>query len=180
MVTKDEIAATFLHLLERYGYRRTTIDDVAARCRISKKTVYAHFADKADLFEYALTLWAERQRASVEARLTASGPAERLAQWVGFAFADAHAAALPGRPADADGPTDIVDHVNERVFVPVLAGLLADGDAQGAWSVPHPELTARFCVAIGVEGVRALLADPAVDTEAATLAAIRRLVGLSS
>lgn len=41
-----EARKTFVEL----GYRRTTTDIVAARCRISKQTIYSVFPTKADLF----------------------------------------------------------------------------------------------------------------------------------
>jgi TetR/AcrR family transcriptional regulator, mexJK operon transcriptional repressor len=41
-------AATTLFL--RHGYRRTSMDDIAALARVSKQTVYKHFADKESLF----------------------------------------------------------------------------------------------------------------------------------
>lgn len=42
----DEARRTFIEL----GYRGTTTDIVAARCHISKQTIYRVFASKADLF----------------------------------------------------------------------------------------------------------------------------------
>ena len=175
--TKDEMARTFLALADRHGYRRATVEEVAARCRISKKTLYEVFESKAALYEYALGLWAEDQWAAVEARLTASSPEGRLAQWVGLAFADAREASGNDRNPDADGPADLVTGVNERVFAPLIADLLVRGNEEGSWTVADPELTARFCVAVGVEGVARLLQDHSRDTEAATLETIRRIVG---
>lgn len=177
--TKDEMARTFLALADRHGYRRATVEEVAALCRISKKTIYETFESKAALYEYALGLWAEGQRAAVEARLTATAPAGRLAQWVGLAFADARDAAASTRHPGADGPADLVNEVNERVFAPLIADLLERGNQEAAWTVPDPALTARFCIAVGVEGVSRLLLNPDHDTEAATLDAIRRLVGVT-
>lgn len=178
--TKDEMARTFLALADRYGYRRATVEEVAARCRISKKTLYEAFASKAALYEYALGLWAEEQRAAVEARLTARSPEGRLAQWVELAFADAREAARSDRSGAADGPADLVTEVNERVFAPLITDLLVRGNEEGSWTVADPEMTARFCVAVGVEGIARLLRDPGSDTEAATLETISRIVGVTS
>ena len=69
--------------------------------------------------------------------------------------------------------------VNERVFAPLITDLLVSGNEEGTWTVAVPELTARFCVAVGVEGVTRLLHDPGRDTEASTLEAIRRIVGVT-
>jgi AcrR family transcriptional regulator len=178
--TKDEMARTFLALADRYGYRRATVEEVAARCRISKKTLYGLFESKEALYEYALGLWAEEQRAAVEARLTASTPEGRLAQWVGLAFADAREASANIRHPGADGPADLVSEVNERVFAPLVTDLLVRGNEEGTWTVAEPGLTALFCVAVGVEGVSRLLHDPGHDTEATTLETIRRVVGVTN
>lgn len=35
---------------DRFGYKKTTMDEISQDCKISKKTVYAQFADKEDLF----------------------------------------------------------------------------------------------------------------------------------
>jgi AcrR family transcriptional regulator len=34
----------------RFGYKKTTMDELSRDCKISKKTIYAHFRDKEDLF----------------------------------------------------------------------------------------------------------------------------------
>ncbi len=36
-------------LFYRYGFRRTSLDDIARECRISKKTIYRHFEGKDEL-----------------------------------------------------------------------------------------------------------------------------------
>ena len=68
--TKEEIAARFMDLAFRYGYRRTAVEDVARVLRISKKTIYEYFPSKEALLEYALELGAQGQRRRVESRLT--------------------------------------------------------------------------------------------------------------
>ena len=35
---------------ERFGFKKTTMDEISRDCRISKKTIYEHFADKEDMF----------------------------------------------------------------------------------------------------------------------------------
>lgn len=175
--TKDEMARVFLALADRYGYRRARVEDVAARCRVSKKAIYVVFESKAALYEHALGLWAREQRSAVEARLRAEDPDGQLAEWVGLAFSDAREAAGNSRHPEADGPAELVNEVNERVFAPLLTDLLIRGNREGAWEVAEPALTARFCVAVGVEGIASLLRNPAHDTEVATLDAIRRIVG---
>ena len=36
--------------MERFGFKKTTMDEISADCRISKRTIYLHFRDKEDMF----------------------------------------------------------------------------------------------------------------------------------
>jgi AcrR family transcriptional regulator len=49
-------------LLVRWGYRKTTIDDVAREAGVGKGTIYLHWKDKNDLFRAAI--WRESQKAA--------------------------------------------------------------------------------------------------------------------
>jgi len=48
-------------LLVRWGYRRTTLDDVAREAGVGKGTIYLHWKDKKDLFRTAI--WRASQQA---------------------------------------------------------------------------------------------------------------------
>lgn len=36
--------------MERFGFKKTTMDEISKDCKISKKTIYEHFTDKEDMF----------------------------------------------------------------------------------------------------------------------------------
>ena len=64
---------------ERFGYRKTTIDEICRDGGVSKKTVYRHFRDKEDLFARVLIGEALAARAEVFRRLgDVPDPLERL------------------------------------------------------------------------------------------------------
>ena len=46
-----EILEKVLPLIFKYGVRSLTMDDIASNLGISKKTLYQHFENKADLIE---------------------------------------------------------------------------------------------------------------------------------
>ncbi len=56
---KDKILSESEKLLWKYGVRTITMDDIARRLGISKKTIYQHFSDKEDIvyqvFNYHIT-----------------------------------------------------------------------------------------------------------------------------
>lgn len=36
--------------MDRFGFKKTTMDEISKDCKISKKTIYEHFTDKEDMF----------------------------------------------------------------------------------------------------------------------------------
>ena len=74
MVTTDltgerrRIFKAALGCFERYGLRRTTMDDVAAAAGVSRKTVYNYFANKTGLV--AEVIFDEARRVNARARRT--------------------------------------------------------------------------------------------------------------
>jgi len=60
----DQIADAALRLFARYGYKRSSMDDIAKEAGLAKATLYLHFKGKDDVFRAMLRLLARR----VEAR----------------------------------------------------------------------------------------------------------------
>ena len=56
-----------LRLFTQYGYRKTSIDDIARAARVAKRTVYLHFENKAAVFLAILQYLGDqvRQRCTV-------------------------------------------------------------------------------------------------------------------
>lgn len=55
METQERILDTAFGLFRQYGTRSITMDDIATRMGISKKTLYAHFVDKDDMVVHAIS-----------------------------------------------------------------------------------------------------------------------------
>ena len=58
-------------LLARWGYRKTTIDDVAREAGVGKGTIYLHWKDKHDLFRAAIRREQRRCSADIQQRIAA-------------------------------------------------------------------------------------------------------------
>ena len=41
--------------MERFGFKKTTMDEISNDCKISKKTIYENFTDKEDMFQCLLS-----------------------------------------------------------------------------------------------------------------------------
>jgi len=174
--TKDAIAATFGELALRYGYRRASVDDVARALHISKQTIYQYFGTKEGLYCASVELWATQQRQRVESLLTETTALGRITEVTVVAFADARRGFEANPYQDATGPPEIVAEVNARVFGPMVQGLIVQGNEAGELHVEDPEMTAAFAMAIGMEAIRMMRADPSSRAPEAALDAMRRLV----
>nr|WKN36293.1 TetR/AcrR family transcriptional regulator [Tunicatimonas sp. TK19036] len=62
MENKDQIAKAAEHLFMNYGFRSVTMDDIAKRLGISKKTIYQHFRDKDEVVRLATFRILEREK----------------------------------------------------------------------------------------------------------------------
>jgi len=58
-------------LLARWGYRKTTIDDVAREAGVGKGTIYLHWKDKNELFRAAILREQQRCGADIQRRIAA-------------------------------------------------------------------------------------------------------------
>lgn len=59
MEVQERILDTAFSLFRQYGTRSITMDDIATRMGISKKTLYAHFVDKDDMVVHAIRRYLE-------------------------------------------------------------------------------------------------------------------------
>lgn len=46
---KNRILDNVKERLDRFGFKKTTMDEISKDCKISKKTIYEHFKDKEDM-----------------------------------------------------------------------------------------------------------------------------------
>lgn len=62
MEVQERILETAFGLFRQYGTRSITMDDIAIKMGISKKTLYAHFEDKDDLVTNAIALYLQHMQ----------------------------------------------------------------------------------------------------------------------
>ena len=66
---KERILAAATELFSRWGYNKTSLDEVAARARIAKATIYYYFPGKDQLFIAAFSAKAEELFAKLDAEI---------------------------------------------------------------------------------------------------------------
>jgi AcrR family transcriptional regulator len=71
----NAIVLAGLKLFTQYGYRKTSIDDIANAAQVAKRTVYLHFENKAAVFLAILEYLGDQVRQRCAAAESASGTA---------------------------------------------------------------------------------------------------------
>ena len=86
---KDRIADSFEKHFEHFGYKKTSVDDIAKELQISKKTIYQFFDSKEQIFYYIISRVARRYARSMEHKLgDIPTYREKLAELVRMVFAE--------------------------------------------------------------------------------------------
>jgi len=156
--TRAQILRAAKTLFGRYGFRKTSLADVAAEARMGKSSIYYYFPSKEDLFRAVVdaefkTLSARVREAiageiSPEARLrTYVLTRMRVARELASAYAALHDDYLTGLP--------FVEQVRQEAFqeeVKAIQGILEEGIRAGEFDIPNPQLTA-YAIAVALKGL---------------------------
>ena len=175
---RQQIAEVFGRRVAEVGYRKATVDDVARALRISKKTIYVHFESKREIYAFIVEREAAREKARLAAVLAALPTyTARLeaALRITLDMGRRHAAET-GREewlAEYEVAADAYrqangDLIRELVQAGIDAGEFAPGDAR---------LAEKLIVAMIVEYLQMVNADPSFDRDAELLERIRRFIG---
>jgi len=176
-VNREDIAASFRTQLECYGYRKTSVEDVARDLRISKKTIYVHFESKEEMFRHVVRQMAEEEKTRIAAELADRGTCwEKIEGLVGVIFRVTREWWRENRESE------IVERyeIGERVFLDAYSELIAEwvgaGVERGEFDTDSPEMTVAFIGGIILAGARLLRDDVEASPEAAVIGAIRKLL----
>ena len=169
----DELLALFL----ADGFSHLTLDDIAARLRCSKSTLYTLAASKDELVRRVTVHFFKRATDAVEAALAQTeNPGERVSAYL-TAVGDALAVASEVFMADlsAFAPAREVYEANTRAAALRVRELITDGVGDGAYREVHAsfaaDLIATTMVRIQQRSVRTStgLSDAEAYAELATL-----------
>lgn len=176
--TKDQIADVFERHVSRYGYAKTSVEEVAAELRISKKTVYENFSSKKELFGYVVERMAAQSRrelaGAVEAIPTWGGKMEALVRIV-LGAARAHIDETTA--GDWNQEYEVAGAAFTNAMTSVMHDVIAGGVGAGEFAFSDVETATRLLGKMALEYVLMVREDPALDVDEALAAATRRFLG---
>lgn len=124
--------------VDRFGFKKTTMDEISKDCKISKKTIYENFADKEDMFRCLLLREGKRTIAIIFSRMgDVSDPLERLIRLIRTAVAYFNEDNFMTRLLKSGDPLfstyftrEYYTLIDEEI-ISLIAGIIGEGKQQG-------------------------------------------------
>ncbi len=148
MARREDILKAARELIARYGFRKTTMEEIAQAARIAKATLYHYFASKHDILRELIrqegnALRERLQRALAEART----PEEKLVRYARTRFHALRELALYYRTMSEEFYSHLPFVERERkdfdqFELDTLEQLLREGVERGDFDIPNPRLYA--------------------------------------
>jgi AcrR family transcriptional regulator len=174
---RDRLYRAAEPLFERYGYRKTTVEEICRSAGMSKRTFYELFDDKADLFIGMVTLDMNRMTAEWEMEQADSGdPVERL-----VSLLDLYAEMVRSHPGwrvmfeDVELLRIFSRHIDEMRIVRIggpIHNVIKDGIATGHFKPVDPQaaiwlilslLDSMYLLIPALMGLPGALEDPRLE-----------------
>ena len=178
MSQKEQIAETFERHVTRFGYGKTTLDDVARELHISKKTIYVHFDGKREIYEYVVQRRADQERRRMRA-LVAQLPTnrERVETLMRFVISSARAHIAETTEAEWLQEYEIAADAFKKAHGDLLRELVEAGMGAGEFPNGDSGLVEKMVAAMVVEYLIMVNAQPEYDRDDELMERILRFVG---
>ncbi len=156
---QEEIADAFERHFHRFGYKKTSLDEVAAELKISKKTIYAYFDSKEAILHFLVRRASEQVLRQMVARLdNLPSHADRLAALVRLIFSQARQFATERDPLDFE--FEIAEEAFREAYREQLRSLLEGGMRSGEFRRQPLEIEVTLLDGLISAALRLLIPGP--------------------
>jgi AcrR family transcriptional regulator len=178
MGQKEQIAEVFEKHLTRYGYAKTTLDEVASELHISKKTIYTHFDSKRDIYAYLVHGMAAAEKTKLAAAVaTLPTYSARIEAVMTYVLQAGRAHVEETSETEWAQELEIAGDAFRKANGDLIRELLEAGMEAGEFPKGDAVLVEKMCAAMVVEYLGMVNADPSYDRDAELLDRIRRFIG---
>jgi AcrR family transcriptional regulator len=158
----DRIVEIAQARFDRFGFRKTTMGEIARDAGVSKKTLYQHFSSKESLFSSIMEKVARGIRRSLEREIKDEPDAARKLEKLLTIVLQRSEEYLRSRMASLFTPVEsLAEQAFKRALRPLTAELIAQGLEQDLFGGVDPELSADLIGGIIGRGVEQLKQRPA-------------------
>lgn len=163
---KVRIAGNFEQHFLHFGFKKTTVDEVAAEMGMSKKTIYKHFNSKEDIYYFIVSRLAQGRKLLIEKKLIGIDSAmERLETMVRINLYEFRKIMQTKDKAIQDRyQGDIASKAFREAFYEMLSDIVNEGVKKEEFSICEQAITIRYIQALISETVNTIRED--IDSNA--------------
>jgi AcrR family transcriptional regulator len=174
---KEIIADEFQKHFNHFGFKKTSVDDVARALQISKKTIYQHFSSKEEIFYYIVSRIGRQYRYRMERKLEDYPTCrEKVKQLIRMIFAESRQWLKTNDAFEFKYKYEIAGLAFQDTYEGLIVELVQGGTEAGEFSAPQAGLAGRFIRGIIAESMKLLHSDPNLAVEEDAIAAILKLL----
>jgi TetR/AcrR family transcriptional repressor of mexJK operon len=174
---KDRIADCFEKHFSHFGFKKTSVDEVAGELRVSKKTIYQYFATKEEIYYFIIGKIARGFSNDLEAKLTGI-PAyqEKLSALLKMICSETRCW-LKSKPSlEFKYQDDLELQAFQAAYTQLIRKLINDGNEAGEFAKIPVDITARFINGLISESIKVLSASPKINVEDDLIQAVFKLL----
>jgi len=175
---KNRIADAFKKHFMHFGFKKTTVDEVATELGVSKKTIYRYFTSKDEIFYFIISRKAEARRIMIEEEITHLGTAkEKLEAMVMINFEEfrkIHKKKI--KAMDDRFQSEIAARAFSEAFKRLVSDVLSEGVSNKEFEICDLEMTVRYIQSIITETVKVLREDSEAEPEEFLICTLNKLL----
>ena len=133
---------------QRFGYKKTTMNEISSDCRISKRRIYQNFADKKDMFRCLIIRESQQTTQMLFSQIeNISDPTEKLIQLIRISVSYFNQENIISRVLKEDGVFSLLDfgryrEIIDEEIISLIAEIIRDGKIKGAFREIDEKITA--------------------------------------
>jgi AcrR family transcriptional regulator len=149
---REQVVQSARQVFAKYGYKKTSLDDIARESRRGKSTIYYYFKSKDEIFKAVIDAEAEIRRNAIDAQISQiEDPKQKLRTYI-FVRMISLKAVVNYYEAIKNDLLDklyFVDNLRTEHFeaeINFIRQMLLEGIQSGEYTILNPELTAKAIV----------------------------------
>jgi len=176
-VTRESIADSFEKHLEQFGFRKTSVEDIAKDLRISKKTIYVHFESKDDIYKRVVERRAAADKQRIAAELSGrTSYGAKIEGLIGIVFDFTRDWWRRNRDSEFVQRYQVAEQAFLDAYTDLMREYVHAGVSGGEFTADDSEVTVRLLSGLILAGTRMLQEDVEADVEPAVVEAVERLL----
>jgi len=175
---KGQIAEVFQKHFNQYGFKKTSVDEIAHEIKMSKKTIYKHFSSKEKIFYFIISKVAVKYSKDMEKKLTFfPSCTERINQLIIMIFGETRKWLKEGNDAfEFKYKYEIARLAFIDAYNELFKRILLEGVNTNEFSISNIEITLRFINGIISESMKLISSKPELEIEGDVIASIGKLI----